>query len=105
MKKEKQEKQLFDWNESKKSALIFRALNNKLRQKILNLIASEQFLNVTEIYVKLRIEQSVASQHLAILRKAGFVITKREGKTISYSINYPRFQIVGLASVQINNLR
>jgi DNA-binding transcriptional ArsR family regulator len=100
----KKEKQLFDWNQSKKTALIFRALNNKLRQKILNLIADEESINVTEIYVKLRIEQSVASQHLAILRTAGFVLTKRDGKTISYSINYPRFQLVGLASMQINTL-
>ena len=100
----KKEKQLFDWNESKKSATIFRALNNKLRQKILNLIAQEQSINVTDLYVKLRVEQSVASQHLAILRKAGFVINKRDGKTISYSINYPRFQLIGLASMQINSL-
>jgi DNA-binding transcriptional ArsR family regulator len=100
----KKEKQLFDWNQSKKSALIFRALNNKLRQKILNLIAEEKSINVTDIYVNLRIEQSVASQHLGILRTAGFVITKREGKTISYAINYPRFQLVGLASTQINSL-
>jgi len=44
-------------------------------------------MNVTDIYVKLRIEQSVASQHLAILRNEGFVSTEREGKTIWYSIN------------------
>jgi DNA-binding transcriptional ArsR family regulator len=100
----KKEKELFDWKESKKSALIFRALNNKLRQKILNVIAEEQSINVTDLYVKIRVEQSVASQHLAILRRAGFVINKRDGKSISYSINYPRFQLIGLASMQINTL-
>jgi len=100
----KKEKELFDWKESKKSALIFRALNNKLRQKILNVIAEEQSINVTDLYVKIRVEQSVASQHLSILRNAGFVKPKRNGKSISYSINYPRFQLIGLVSMQINTL-
>ena len=47
-------------------------------------------MTVTEMYVKLRIEQSVASQHLAILRRANIVLTKREGKFIFYSVNYAR---------------
>jgi DNA-binding transcriptional ArsR family regulator len=42
--------------------------------------------------VKLRLEQSVASQHLAILRKAGFVKTDRDGKFIYYSVNINRMQ-------------
>ena len=35
----------------------------------------------------MKIEQSVASQHLAILRKAGVVSSVREGKFIFYSLN------------------
>jgi DNA-binding transcriptional ArsR family regulator len=49
-------------------------------------------MTVTEIYVKLRLEQSVASQHLAILRKAGFVKTERDGKFIYYSVNNDRLE-------------
>ena len=65
-----------------------RALYHPLRQSILVLIHDNgNRMNVTDIYVKLRIEQSVASQHLAILRNEGFVSTEREGKTIWYSIN------------------
>ena len=45
-------------------------------------------------YVKLRLEQSVASQHLAILRKAGIVSTEREGKFIFYTINIPRIDSI-----------
>lgn len=75
----------------KKTALILRAINNKLRQSILRLIAENDKIIVSEIYSKLLLEQSVASQHLAILRKAGFVKTKREGKFIYYSINKQRF--------------
>ena len=75
----------------KKTSLILRAVNNKLRQTILRLVAENDKITVSEIYSKLFLEQSVASQHLAILRKAGFVKTKREGKFIYYSINKARF--------------
>ena len=76
----------------KKAALILRAVNHKLRQQIIKLIDENGKMTVTEIYVKLRLEQSVASQHLAILRKAGFVKTDRDGKYIFYSINISRLQ-------------
>src|SRR5947209_19578987 len=74
----------------KKAALILRAINHKLRQQIMRLIHQNGKMTVTEIYVKLRLEQSVASQHLAILRKAGYVHTLRDGKFIYYSVNYER---------------
>lgn len=74
----------------KKAALILRAINHKLRTQILKLVHAHGRLTVTEIYVKLRLEQSVASQHLAILRRAGMVDTVRDGKFIYYSVNYER---------------
>jgi DNA-binding transcriptional ArsR family regulator len=74
----------------KKASLILRAINHKLRQQILKLIDEQGKITVTEIYVKLRLEQSVASQHLAILRKAGFVRTERDGKFIYYTVNPAR---------------
>ncbi|MDF2379917.1 helix-turn-helix transcriptional regulator [Nostoc ellipsosporum NOK] len=74
----------------KKAALILRALNHKLRQQMIKLIDEQGRITVTDIYVKLRLEQSVASQHLAVLRKAGFVNTIREGKFIYYSVNADR---------------
>ena len=83
-----------DFNHSKKAAMILRALNHKLRQQILKLIDEHQKMTVTEIYVKLRLEQSVASQHLAILRRAGIVVTVREGKFIFYMVDYHRLEQV-----------
>jgi DNA-binding transcriptional ArsR family regulator len=59
------------------------------------LLDEHQKMTVTEIYVKLRLEQSVASQHLAILRRAGIVSTSRDGKFIFYSVNYNRLAEVG----------
>ncbi len=74
----------------KKAAIILRAINHKLRQIILKLIDERGKITVTELYTHLRLEQSVASQHLAILRKAGFVKTSRDGKFIYYSVNHDR---------------
>lgn len=79
-----------DYLKIKKAALVLRALNHKLRQLILKTVDEHKRITVTEIYVKLRLEQSVASQHLAILRKAEIVNTVREGKFIFYTINENR---------------
>jgi ArsR family transcriptional regulator, virulence genes transcriptional regulator len=73
-------------------AMVLRALNHKLRQQIVRLIDEHEKMTVTEIYTKLRLEQSVASQHLAILRRAGIVMTEREGKFIWYTINTKRVE-------------
>ena len=78
----------------KKAALVLRSLNHKLRQQILALIETEKKITVTEIYVRMRLEQSVASQHLAILRRAGIVTTQRDGKFIYYTVNYKRIDEV-----------
>ena len=83
-----------DFLHMKKAAMILRALNHKLRQQIVKLLDENKKMTVTEIYVKLRLEQSVASQHLAILRRAGIVATQREGKFIYYGVNYSRIREV-----------
>jgi DNA-binding transcriptional ArsR family regulator len=82
--------QNIDYLRIKKAALVLRALNHKLRQQIIATIHDHKRITVTELYVKLRLEQSVASQHLAILRKAEIVSTVREGKFIFYAINEGR---------------
>lgn len=79
-----------DFLHLKKAALVLRAMNHKLRQQMIKLLDESERMTVTEIYVKLRLEQSVASQHLAILRRSGIVITQRDGKFIYYAINYDR---------------
>ncbi len=79
-----------DYGSVKSAALTLRAVNHKLRKQIVKLLDEHNKLPVTEIYQKLRLEQSVASQHLAILRNAGIVKTEKEGKFIYYSLNYDR---------------
>ncbi len=79
-----------DFVNLKKAAMILRALNHKLRQQIIRILDENKKLTVTELYVQLRLEQSVASQHLAILRRAGIVKTERDGKFIYYTVNNSR---------------
>src|SRR6187399_2178956 len=74
----------------KKTAVILRALNHLLRQQIFKLLEERGKLTVSEIYGHLKVEQSVASQHLAILRRAGIVKTEREGKFVFYRLNKDR---------------
>lgn len=81
-----------DYTAVRKAALVLRALNHKLRQRIMDVLHENKSLTVTQIYVQLRIEQSVASQHLAILRSSGAVVTERQGKFIIYSLDYDRLK-------------
>jgi DNA-binding transcriptional ArsR family regulator len=90
-----------EYGKLRKALLNIRAINHPLRKEIIVLLEEQKKLTVTEIYVKLRVEQSVASQHLAILRKAGIVETSRDGKFIHYSVNKSR---IGDLSVLINDL-
>jgi DNA-binding transcriptional ArsR family regulator len=76
----------------KKSILILKAVQHKLRLQMLLYIAERQPITVTELYMHFRLEQSAASQHLAILRKAGIVNIHRDGKFIKYSLNMDRLQ-------------
>ncbi len=80
----------------KKVGLILRAINHKLRQEMIQFIDGRGQVTVTEIFVEMRMEQSVASQHLAILRRAGIVKTKREGKFMYYSLNLEKLQLLNL---------
>jgi DNA-binding transcriptional ArsR family regulator len=57
---------------------------------MIKLLEEEGRMTVTEIYVKMRLEQSVASQHLALLRRSGVVVTERDGKFIFYSLDKNR---------------
>jgi DNA-binding transcriptional ArsR family regulator len=79
-----------DYADLRKAVLVLRAVNHKLRQRIIDLLEENDSLTVTDIYIKLRLEQSVASQHLAILRRARVVNTDREGKFIYYSLDRER---------------
>lgn len=72
----------------KKAASIYRAIYHPLRLQLLELIHKAGTINVTPIIRKLKLEQSLISAHLKILRDAKLLDTRREGQQIFYSVNY-----------------
>lgn len=79
-----------DFNVLKRAQLTLRAVNHPLRKEILQIIDQKKKITVTELYTRLRIEQSLASQQLGLLRKAGVIEATRDGKYIYYSVNTKR---------------
>lgn len=77
-----------DYYKIKKAYIIIRSINHEIRKKIIDTLHDKKKMTVTELYNNLDLEQSIVSQHLAILRKAGVVNAGRNGKYIYYSVNY-----------------
>jgi len=71
----------------KKLVEFFKALGVDNRIKIIELLKERGPLTVNEIADHLKITASAASQHLKILRYAGFVRDKRQGYWVPYEIN------------------
>ncbi|MBK6620859.1 MAG: helix-turn-helix transcriptional regulator [Saprospirales bacterium] len=74
----------------RESSELLRALAHPLRIKILEFIDQNGSINVNKIYNTLKLEQSITSQHLRILRAVGLVETERQGKYIHYRLNYDK---------------
>ena len=66
------------------SAVLLHAMSNATRIEILTLLACEE-IKVRALAEKVGLSQSALSQHLAILRAAGVVETRREAQMIYYS--------------------
>jgi len=71
----------------KKLVEFFKALGVDNRIKIIELLKERGPLTVNEIAKHLKITASAASQHLKILRYAGFVQDRRKGYWVPYEIN------------------
>ena len=63
-----------------------KALADETRQKIMGLCCCK-WLSVGEIVEELNVSQPTVSHHLSILRSAGLVDSRREGKQVFYSLN------------------
>jgi ArsR family transcriptional regulator, arsenate/arsenite/antimonite-responsive transcriptional repressor len=67
-----------------------KAIADETRQKIMGLLCC-QWLNVNEIVETLgAVTQPTVSHHLSILREAGLVLVRPEGKHTYYSLNQER---------------
>ena len=66
-----------------------KALADETRQKIMSLCCCK-WLGVSEIVDALNVSQPTVSHHLSILREAGLVDSRREGKQVFYLLNQKR---------------
>ena len=64
---------------------FLRALASETRQAILFLFADQPELTVGQIATAVGIGQPTASEHLAILKRAGILRARREGKEVFYA--------------------
>ncbi|MDZ3822032.1 MAG: metalloregulator ArsR/SmtB family transcription factor [Pseudoxanthomonas sp.] len=67
------------------AARLLKALANDRRLLILCLLVGGE-LSVGEINARVELSQSALSQHLAVLREEGLVLTRREAQTIYYRL-------------------
>jgi ArsR family transcriptional regulator len=70
-------------------AEFFKTLAHPARIRVLELL-SERDHQVAELLPEVGIEAAHLSQQLAVLRKAGLVISRREGSSVVYSLTSPK---------------
>lgn len=70
----------------KENVTIFKAMSDPNRLRILKALQSK-ILCVCEIKELLNLANSTVSQHLKILKEAGFIIEDKDGKWVNYKIN------------------
>lgn len=70
---------------AEEAARLLRSLGNAHRLMVLCLLSSGE-MSVGALNAALPLSQSALSQHLAVLREEGLVLTRREGQTIFYRV-------------------
>jgi ArsR family transcriptional regulator len=78
-------------------AEFFRTLGHPARIRVLELL-SERDHAVHELLAAIEIEPSNLSQQLAVLRRAGLVVQRREGAEVVYSVSVPEVRDLLLAA-------
>jgi DNA-binding transcriptional ArsR family regulator len=70
---------------------VFKLLSDETRLRILLYLARERELHVTALCEKLGQSQPAVSHHLALLRVAGLIEARRDGKHNFYSVRKTHF--------------
>ncbi len=74
-------------------AIGFQALSEPLRVQILDLLRTKE-LCVCDLCEALKATQSRLSFHLKVLKEAGLVRSRQEGRWVYYSLNLPQFVVL-----------
>lgn len=88
----------------KTASFITKSVNNTFRQRVISLLLCNKQMAVKDLCDQLNTEQSIVSQHLALLRKAGLVHARRQGKSVMYSANERQLREVINCFAYISNI-
>ena len=69
---------------------FFKALGDRTRLEILQMLSNGEVLSVTDIYQKLGHAQNLISHHLTCLKNCGLVTSKKQGKQVFYRVRSPK---------------
>ena len=90
---------------------VFKLLSDETRLRILMYLAREGELHVTALCDKLGQSQPAVSHHLALLRVAGLIEARRDGKHNFYSVRVKHFHrlmkeiFAGLGEDEVEEIR
>jgi DNA-binding transcriptional ArsR family regulator len=73
----------------------FRALGHPIRLELLAHVAARGPICVCHLEESLPYTQSLISKHLGILRRAGLLTSRREGKWVYYSLEFDTLSATG----------
>lgn len=73
---------------------VFKLLADETRLKILFMLIRERELHVSALCERLEQSQPAVSHHLALLRVAGLISARRDGKHNFYSVERGRFHAI-----------
>jgi len=71
-------------------AELCKTLSNPKRLEILDILREEKEISVNRLAERLEIPKANTSQHLAVLRQAGVVTTRKDGINVYYSLRSPK---------------
>jgi len=73
-------------------AEILRGLAHPVRLEILHLIGTRE-ISFSDLFQQMGITQTMLSQHLAVMRRAGIMTARRDGARTFYRLKYPEIEV------------
>ena len=86
---------------SNNPAIAFKALGDPIRLRLFYLLSQQSELCVCHLTDALHLPQSTVSRHLGLMRHAGLVTTRRDGKWMYYRLNG---EVAGMLAGMIGQL-
>lgn len=85
-------------------ALMLKAIGNNQRIAILQRLITHGECNVSQLNAVIKVSQPALSQHLAKLRKANLVLSRRESREVFYSIKDSKvLRVLGTINEMLDN--